>query len=71
MAEKLTKTELKDELTRRIDWYKKAYGFTEAANSITDMADNPTLLISYGRFLAAYEMRDQIIKGLFIGGYTS
>lgn len=70
MAERLTKTELIDELTRRIEWFKKAYGFKESANSISDMADNPDMLIKYGRFLAAYEARDQIKKRLFLGGYT-
>ena len=70
MAEKLTKTELKDELTRRIEWFEKAYGFDPKHNSISDMTENPSKLVMYGRYLALTDARYQIERGLFIGGFT-
>lgn len=70
MAEKLTKTALKSELTRRIEWFEKSYGFDPKENSITDMADNPNKLIMYGRYLALTEALYQIEKGLFVGGFV-
>lgn len=71
MAEKLTKTALKDELTRRIDWFEKSYAFSPEGTSVFDMSDNPGLLISYGRYLALLDMRWQIQSRLFIDGYCS
>ncbi len=71
MAEKLTKTALKAELTRRIDWFEKAYSFSPHGNSISDMSNNPDLLISYGRYLALLDMRWQIQSRLFIDGFCS
>lgn len=71
MSEKLTKTALKNELTRRIDWFEKAYSFSPEENSISDMSTNPDLLISYGRYLALLDMRWQIQSRLFIDGYCS
>lgn len=70
MAERLTKTEIKNELTRRIEWFEKSYGFNSEYNSISDMADNPNKLIMYGRYLALTEARFQVERGLFIGGFA-
>jgi len=71
MAEKLTKTALKDELTRRIEWFENAYKFNPEFNSTFDMADkNHHLSIAYGRYLALTEMRWQIENNLFVGGYA-
>jgi len=70
MAEKLTKTALKNELTRRIDWFEKSYGFNSEHNSISDMADNPNKLMMYGRYLSLMEQRFQIERGLFIDGFA-
>jgi len=54
MAEKLTKTAIKDELTRRINYFEDRYGFT-TENSVHDMADDPSKCIAYGRYFALYE----------------
>ncbi|MDH5572900.1 MAG: hypothetical protein OEY89_14130 [Gammaproteobacteria bacterium] len=72
MAEKLTKTALKNELTRRIDWFEKSYGFSAEFNSVHDMAkqDNHHLVIAYGRYLALTEMRWQIQNNLYVDGYA-
>ena len=70
MAEKLTKTALKNELTRRIDWFEQSYKFNINDNSIHDMSSNPHLLIAYGRYLALIEMRYQIESNLFVGGFA-
>jgi hypothetical protein len=70
MAEKLTKTELKSELTRRIEWFEKSYGFNKNYNSGEDIGDNKNKLIMYGRYLALREQRYQIERGLFIGGFV-
>jgi hypothetical protein len=68
MPEKLTKTALKDELTRRIEWFEKSYKFNSKYNDISKM--NPNTLLMYGRYLALTEQRFQIGKGLFIGGFA-
>lgn len=68
MAEKLTKTALKNELTRRIDWYEKAYGFNCDYNSTTDMTVK--MAIAYGRYCALVSVRYQIENNLFIDGYA-
>lgn len=63
MAEQLTKTALKNELTRRIEWFEKNYDFNSKYNSTHDMADNPSRLMMYGRYLALTETRSQIERG--------
>lgn len=70
MSEKLTKKALKEELQRRIDWFESSYGFNSEHNSITDISDNPSLLKQYGRYLALFEMKWQIERNLFIGGFA-
>lgn len=70
MAEKLTKTALKNELTRRIAWFEKSYGFNIEYNSTHDMAENPSLLIAYGRYCALVDIRYQIERNLFIDGFA-
>ena len=71
MAEKLTKTALKDELQRRISYFEKTYGFNANENSVFDFADKPHKLKAYGRYLALFEMKWQIENNLFIGGYAA
>ena len=70
MAEKINKAETMKELTRRIDWFEKNYGFSPEKNSIHDMAENPNKLIMYGRYLALTEARHQLNCGAFIGGFA-
>jgi len=71
MAEKLTKTALKDELTRRINWFEKSYGFTEETSNQCIKDRNKLLHVAYGRYRALIEMRWQIQEGLFIDGFAS
>ena len=70
MAEKLTKQALKNELTRRIDFFEKSYGFNVEHNSIHDMDENPSLLMAYGRYCALVDIRYQIERNLFIDGFA-
>ena len=71
MAEKLTKTAFRNELTRRIDWFEKSYGFDPEFNSASDMEEKGhSLVIAYGRYLSLIEMRWQIQNNLFINGYA-
>lgn len=67
MSEKLTKTALKLELTRRIDWFEKSYKFN--SESTVDSV-HPNLDVLFGRYLALRDMRWQIENNLFIGGYA-
>lgn len=69
MEERLTKIEIKSELSRRINWFEKNYGFNPECNSINDMADSPNMLIMFGRYLALKEQLHQIERGLFSGGF--
>jgi len=72
MAEKLTKTALKDELTRKINWFEDSYGFNMEYNSALDMDDKGIHLpIAYGRYLALTDMRSQIENNRFINGYCA
>ena len=66
----LTKIILNNELTRRIEWFEKNYGFNSGYDSVDDMADNPNKLIMYGRYLALTEVRYQIEGRLFVGGFA-
>ena len=66
MSEKLTKTALKDELDRRIEWLEKSYKFDSHSGP-----GGPLLAVSYGRYCALKDMRYQIEHNLFIGGYVS
>jgi hypothetical protein len=67
MAERLTKAAIKSELTRRIAWFEKAYGFNSEYNLVSD---NRNILMMYGRYLALTEQRWQIERGLFVGGFA-
>lgn len=68
--EKLTKTAIKNELTRRIEWIEKSYGFDADGWTVSDIAESPRRLIMYGRYLALREARFQVERGLFIGGFV-
>ena len=70
MAEKLSKTALKDELTRRVDWFEDLYGFNPNRNLIVEISNEHNKLKMYGRYLALLEMRYQIERNSFIGGYV-
>jgi len=70
MSEKLTKTALKSELTRRIEWFEKSYKFDNETTLASLNPINPHLIVAFGRYLSLIEVRWQIEKGLFIGGYA-
>lgn len=70
MTEKLTKTALKQELTRRIEWFEKSYKFGSETTLAGIDQKNPHLIEHYGRYLSLIEMRWQIEKCLFICGYA-
>lgn len=71
MAEKLTKATIKDELQRRMEWFESIYNFTPdtAWSEIENRNDH--VKVHYGRYQALLEMKWQIEKGLFIGGFAS
>lgn len=68
MAEKLTKTALKNELKRRIEWFETNFGFR--SNRGVNEKDSPNILIMYGRYLALTEMKFQIEHGAFVDGFA-
>lgn len=71
MAERLTKTALKAELTRRMEWFESSYGFN-LDTSASEMQGRPYFTqIAFGRYAALREMRWQIDKGLFVGGFAA
>jgi len=71
MSEKLTKTVLKDELTRRIEWHEKNHGFTHNTGNEEMKNKSHHLAIAFGRYRAMKEMRWQIENNLFLGGAAS
>ena len=70
MSEKLTKTALKLELTRRIELFEKSYKFDSETTLASLNPINPHLIVTYGRYLALCDIRWQIDSNLFIGGYA-
>lgn len=70
MAENLTKTALKDELSRRIAFFEGALGFTPdmSVGAQRIAQGKPHVGVAFGRYRALLEMRTQIEQGLFIGG---
>lgn len=67
MSEKLTKTALKLELTRRIEWFEMSYKFDNETKQ-NDVHAN--LMVLFGRYQSLLDMRWQIENNLFIGGYA-
>ena len=68
MAEKLSKTVLKEELRRRIEWYENRFGFNKEM-SYYDIRDVNNLTIHLGRYRAYADILWQIENGCFKGGY--
>jgi hypothetical protein len=72
MSERLTKTAIKSELARRIDWYEKAYGFNaDTSSACVINKKNEHLLIQFGRYISLKEMNWQIDNNAFIGGFAN
>ena len=70
MAEKLTKTVLKEELRRRIEWFESRFNFSEELTD-ADFNNQPYFsAIAYGRYRAAHSMLWQIENGCFKDGFV-
>ena len=68
MAEKLTKTALKNELIRRMAWYEKAYPHITGLDRWNFKKESPLMIESCGSYWAYRNILFQIQNGLFIGG---
>ncbi len=68
MAENLTKTALKTELRRRIDWYERSYPEINQLNRFNFEKESPLMLEAYGRYRAYQNMWEQVEWGHFLGG---
>lgn len=68
MAEKLTKTAIKNELTRRIDWFEKAYEFDNESTMLDCTSQHQA--VALGRYRTLTEIRYQIENGFFINGFA-
>ena len=71
MSESLTKKAIKKELERRIDYFEKAYGFTEDWSIRSIEGKSSHLCAAYGRYRALLEMKWQVRNNLFLGGFAS
>ena len=71
MAEKLTKTVIKDELRRRIEWYENIFHFNEEMTGYDFKSKSYTSSICFGRYRAYVDILWQIENGCFKGGSVS
>ena len=67
MAEKLTKSAIKDELMRRIDWYERCFKFNKDMTN----ADISKDYFHFGRYRTYVDILWQVENGCFKGGYVS
>ena len=70
MAEKLTKTVLKEELRRRIEWYEDRFDFNEDMINDDFIKKSHTLAVLFGRYQSYRDILWQIENGSFEGGYV-
>jgi hypothetical protein len=71
MAEKLTKTAIKEELSRRIEWFETAYSFNKETSQKDIIARGSALLaIQFGRYRILKEMLWQVENNGFIDGFS-
>lgn len=68
MAEKLTKTAIKAELQRRIDWYEKAYPKIVNLDRWNYKSESRLMVEACGSYWAYRNVLEQVENGLFIGG---
>lgn len=66
----LTKSKIKSELQRRIDWFESSYKFDDETSRIYIADQGGHLAIQFGRYRALKEMKYQIERGLFIDGFA-
>jgi hypothetical protein len=71
MAEKLTKTAIKEELSRRMEWFETSYGFNNETSSPDIIyRGSATLAIQFGRYRTLKEMLWQVENNVFIDGFS-
>jgi len=68
MAEKLTKTAIKAELQRRIDWYENAYPKIKDLDRWNYKNESQLMIEACGSYWAYRNILVQVRQGLFIGG---
>ena len=68
MAEKLTKTVLKEELRRRVEWYEMRFNFNKEMINDDFIKKSRMLSIIYGKYQAYCHILWQIENGCFKGG---
>ncbi len=68
MAEQLTKTAIKAELQRRIDWYEKSYPKILGLDRWNYKKESQLMIEACGSYWAYRNMLAQVQQGLFIGG---
>lgn len=71
MAEKLTKTAIKQELQRRIDWFEGSYKFNRGTNILDLTGKSHHEFIAFSRYRTFLDMQWQIENNLFIGGFAT
>ena len=70
MAEKLTKTVLKEELKRRIEWYETRFMFNEDMVLADFIEKDNMTSMHFGRYRAYVDILWQIENGCFKGGFV-
>ena len=68
MAERLTKTAIKFELQRRINWFETAYPNIKDYDRWNYEQTSRVMVEQCGRYWAYKNMLEQVQSGLFIGG---
>jgi len=68
MSERLTKTAIKTELKRRVDWYERSYPKLRWMNRVNYKNDSRLLIEAYGSCQAYRNMLEQVENGSFLGG---
>ena len=69
MSERITKTVIKEELRRRIDWYENRFGFNKDMYHY-DIRDDNSIAFHLGRYRAYADILWQIENDYFNGGYV-
>ena len=68
MAERLTKSAIKAELQRRINWYEKSYPKIHDLDRFNYKQESQLMIEACGSYWAYKNILWQIQNGLFIGG---
>ena len=68
VAEKLTKTAIKKELQRRIDWYEKSYPKIKDLDRWNYKGESELMIEACGSYWAYRNILTQVHHGLFLNG---